>query len=234
MSRPAWLIAAAFFASTASAGSSFPSTVRGITIGNTHVVLRGNGIVLRGSAPNRKAQELVRTGVTDVLVFKNATGGEVAAEIAELRAAGIPANRIYQIPFPWKSFPSFRSGCEQIVRALAILDNAYRSRGRSAFFHCTVGEDRTGVLAGLFLLLEKGGNPAAVFQSEFCAKGYEKGDRGKPLAVVSTIRRALTPMFLKMANLIGSGALTRATLTAAACRRDPGVTAAALSSYVCR
>lgn len=212
-------------ATGASAGSSLPSSVPGMTIGNAHVVLRGAGHVLRGSAPTRKVSELKRHGITNVVIFKNQTGREVDAELAELRAAGYTASQVKHIPFPWKDLPAFRTVCGYVVDALKILDAAYRTRGAAAFFHCTVGEDRTGMLAGLFRLLEKGGDIKRIFSSEMCKRGYEAGNPNKPAMVVNAIRAGVTPLYLKMARLILAGRLRTASgaLSKAACARDPGL-----------
>ena len=217
----------------AQAGSSLPSTVPGMTIGNAHVVLNGAGHVLRGSAPTGKVAELTRHGITNVIVFKNQTGHEVDAEIAELRAAGYRAAQITSIPFKWKDLPSFRVACGQIVDALAVLDSAYRTRGAAAFFHCTVGEDRTGLLAGLFRLLEKGGDAKRIFASELCKRGYEKGNPNKPAMVVNAIRAGLTPLYLKMSRLILGGRIKAGALSKAACARDPGLGDLNPAAFVC-
>jgi hypothetical protein len=207
-----------FAAVPAGAESAFPSTVRGITIANTHFVAKSRGTVLRGSAPGAKVSELVRAGVTDVVIFKNATGREVENEIAALMNAGVRSTRIAHIPFLWRDIPDMRAACAQVVRALALLDRVYQSSRRKVFFHCTAGKDRTGLLAGLFRLLERGGDPRKIFRDDLCAHGYAEGDRGKPPAVAAAVRQFLTPLFLGVAQLIAERRLAPGSLRTSACR----------------
>ena len=197
---------------SAEAGSSLPSSIPGITIGNSHVVLRGNGkgTLVRGSAPTGKV-----------------------AELAQLRQAGYRAASISHIPFAWKDLPPFRTSCGQVVDALATLDRVYHTPGRTAFFHCTVGEDRTGLLAGLVRLLETGETVAQVFQRELCARGYEAGNPHKPPMVVNQVRAGLTPLFLKMATLIKAGKLKPGALSKTVCARDPGMGSLNPASFLC-
>ena len=53
----------------ASLSSPFPSTVKGITINNTHQVGSFNKIY-RGQAPLGKIEQLSDFGITDILIFK--------------------------------------------------------------------------------------------------------------------------------------------------------------------
>jgi hypothetical protein len=221
-------------ASLAWADSPRPSSVPGLTVANASVVLRGKGTVIRGAAPLGKARELAQLKVTDVLIFKNATGNEVSKEVAELRAAGYQTGQIRHIPFPWREMPGFRKSCELIVDALSLLDRVYRTSRRIAFFHCTKGEDRTGLLAGLFRLLEKGGRIQDVFSADLCARGYEAGASGKPAAVVDTIRRNVTPLFLKVGALIAQGRLRPGALPKSACAVEPALDPVRAAGYVCR
>jgi len=227
-------LSAAVVPASALAGSSLPSTLPGVTIGNSHVVLRGQGTVLRGSAPNGKIAELRRLGVSEVVVFKNATGTEIDREVAELRAAGYPASKVHKIPFKWKDLASFKTTCGQVVDALKVIDRVYHTPRAMAFFHCTAGEDRTGLLAGLFKLLESPRSaPATVFKNEMCARGYEQGNPNKPGMVVGAVRRELTPLFLKMVNLISTGKLKPGALSKTVCNRDPGVGTLSPASFAC-
>ena len=226
-------LAAALLPAAAFAGSNLPSSLPGVTIGNAHLVLRGQGTVLRGSAPNGKVAELRRLGVTEVGIFKNATGTEVQREVAELRAAGYPARSIKHIPFVWKDVPSCKVACGQIVDALSILDRVYHTPRASVFFHCTAGEDRTGLLSGLLKLLESRSALSTIFRKELCGRGYETGNPSKPGMVVGTIRRELTPLFLKMVNLIKSGKLESGALSKTACNRDPGTGDLSPAAFAC-
>jgi hypothetical protein len=210
------VLAVSFFvALEARADQLLPSKVPGLQIGNAYIVLQGQGLLVRGSAPVHAGKQLKTYGITDVLIFKNQTGGEINAEMADLKTAGFAPKSVVQIPYQWKILPSFQAACEQLIDALTLLDTVYRTKGRKAFFHCTVGEDRTGMLAGLIRLLEKGEAVAQVFQQELCARGYEAGDPNKPDGVNQIIRQILTPMYVKMGGLIRAGKIKSGALSKA-------------------
>ncbi len=149
------------------------SDVPGITIPNAHVVAKGvYGAVLRGNAPAKEEiRQLKDYGITDVLIFKNQTYKEVDEEKARLTAAGYPADRISAVPFPWKDLGPFKQTCEQTIDALKVLLKVYNTPERAVSFHCTVGEDRTGCLAGLFRMLVSGWNTNQAFRAEMCKNG---------------------------------------------------------------
>jgi hypothetical protein len=201
--------------------SRFFSQVPGLSIANARLVGGGLGDVIRGAEPIGHAMELVRRGVTDVVIFKNDTRGEVAEEIAELTAAGIPRRRILAIPFRWRDLPAFRISCEQTIAALKVLVASYLTTDRVAYFHCTMGEDRTGYLAALFRMMISRDSLRQVFQEEMCDYGYEAGDPTKPRQIVRQIRKELTPLFLKMAKLVESNVLSLEHLELSACAVEP-------------
>jgi hypothetical protein len=194
--------------------SPFPSTVSGLSIPNAHLVEKGRGSVYRGMAPNGHVAELHDHGITDVLIFKENVGNDVNDEHAELQANGFPVAAhlqdpgVHQIPFLWDQVPSFANDCGQIVEALWLLENRLHRKGTSVFFHCTVGEDRTGLLAGLFRMVNERLSTRETFDREMCPHGYEAGNPQKPDWVNTTIRKALTPVFLKVATLIEKHKLT--------------------------
>ncbi|MBI4061519.1 MAG: tyrosine-protein phosphatase [Elusimicrobia bacterium] len=220
-------------AACAGLSSIFASEVDGVDIPNAREV--GRGTVLRGSAPGTEGSKRARPaslagdvadlrarGVTDVLIFKNTATAkdEVAEEIAAFSAAGFAAGRVRHIPFRWTALGPYRQTCEQTVDALNILLDAF-SGGRSVFFHCTLGEDRTGYLAGLFRMLADGWDARRAFEEELCARGYEAGDPKKPQQIVDKVRAELTPAFLQMANLISTGVLSRSRLDRNVCAAGP-------------
>lgn len=185
------LIIAAFVLSSA---SSFAQ------IGNFFQVDK-EGKVFRGKEPKKFVGDLKKIGITDVLIFKNQTKNEVTTEIVDLNALGIKS---YHIPFQWRHYPSVQLACEQTVEALNIVARA-KARGGSIFFHCSLGEDRTGMLAGLYRMLEERASVQDVFYNEMCARGYSDGNPTKPGMVYGAIQKELTPLFLAMAQKIERG-----------------------------
>lgn len=207
--------------------SPFDSTVPGISIPNTHVVgsegTPGRDLVLRGMAPRSAEQfdELFSADVGAFLIFKNATGrhDDVAEEMGVLSARGVPAARVLHVPFQWKDVNGFEEPCRQVVSALAFVrDNA--AAGRKTFFHCTVGEDRTGLLAAVRRLTTEADLGAErAWDEEMCERGYGAGNPLKPVFVTRTLATSLAPLYRKMAYLAKAGRL--AALDPAVCATDP-------------
>ncbi|MEZ4263375.1 MAG: tyrosine-protein phosphatase [Polyangiaceae bacterium] len=203
--------------------SPFDSTVDGISIPNTHAVGLAGGSLLRGMAPRSPAQfdELIAADVGAVLIFKNATGrgDEIGDERDAFVARGVPGARVLHVPFQWKDLGGFREPCEQTVSALKfVADNL--AAGRKTFFHCTVGEDRTGLLAAVRRLTTEDGLAAdRAWDEEMCERGYGAGNPLKPSFVVRTLATNLAPLYRKMAYLAVKGRLD--TLDASVCQTDP-------------
>lgn len=225
--------------------SGFRSSVSPISIPNTHLIGQGQGKVLRGKAPQNEKEvaELVKYGITDVVIFKNDTRGEVATEQKLLLDQNLKPSRVVTIPFRWKEFGSFEEACVQTVEAMKHLKYVESKPGRGVFFHCTVGEDRTGYLAGLYRMLyaKNAWDMKRAFDDELCARGYEAGNPKKPQHVVDAIRQELTPLFMKMAYKIETGEMKGEALTRKICRKDPANEAAfrdnpryRAENYVCR
>ncbi|MCB9091514.1 MAG: tyrosine-protein phosphatase [Halobacteriovoraceae bacterium] len=180
--------------------SPFPSSIPGIDLPNSHYL---EVDVIRGMAPMDYLEDLKTLKVTDVLIFKNETKNEVKEEIKLLKdKLELEDENILHIPFRYKDFPSYEEACKQTVRALKYLKDVTEDSQRTVFFHCTVGEDRTGYLAGLWTLLIHGGNARQVFENEMCTRGYGRGNPQKPEVVYKAIRKELTPLYFKMAKLI--------------------------------
>ncbi len=189
------------------------ATVEGLTIANAFTVDRG-GAVLRGKEPRSKVDELPRVGVTDVIIFKNQVRDEVEREVSDLRVLGIGA---HHIPFRWKEFPSFDEACEQTVEALNLMERIARRGGR-VFIHCTAGEDRTGMLAGLYRMIHENITREKAFRDEMCARGYGDGNGHKPVVVTSAIQKELTPLFLALAQKVESGEWTPGRILKKSCK----------------
>lgn len=195
--------------------SPFKSTVPGISISNAHVLVRdsrGQALLVRGRAPKSKKelQELKEFGIEEFLIFKNDTKGEVAQQIKDLQALGYAKKDLVNVPFPWKDLRDTKASCDMTLQALLTMQKAEKA-GRPLYFHCTVGEDRTGYIAGLYLLATgRSRDLKQVFRDEMCAHGYEAGDPHKPIAnVVKPIRETLTPTFLMMADLVMKKGLSK-------------------------
>ncbi|MBS1119854.1 MAG: hypothetical protein H6Q90_2082 [Deltaproteobacteria bacterium] len=207
--------------------SPFAPSLAGVGISNAHFVAEdasSGARLLRGMKPFRDAdfEDLQNLGVGAVLIFKRPTAStEVDKEIAALTPIGIPDTRIVNVEFPWKDFADFREPCRMTVQSLKLLRD-WTAGGTTAFFHCTVGEDRTGYLAGLYRLLTETAAVDTIFEQELCERGYSAGNPQKPYAgVVKEIDSDLTPLFLKMAFKIATGELTESTLDESVCDVDP-------------
>lgn len=202
--------------------SPFASSVEGISIPNTHVVKRSEGVILRGMAPltQKQVEELKVYGITDVLIFRNDVLGEtgIADEIRLLEKTKL---KVHTIPFRWKDISNFTEACTQTVQALRLIREVEMKKGRGLFFHCTVGEDRTGYLAGLYRILFEKVSSAEAFKTEMCGRGYAEGDYKKPPSVVKVVHSNVTPLFYKMVQLIESGRLSEKKFDEAACVSEP-------------
>lgn len=186
--------------------------VDGLTIPNSHQVDR-EGHIFRGREPKKLITELKDFGITDVLIFKNDVKGEVEQEIAGLRSLGI---RPFHIPFRWKEFASMEEACGQVVDALNLLYKV-KQNGGAIFFHCTAGEDRTGMLAGLYRMLEENLSSAKAFRYEMCNRGYSDGNAHKPGLVTGAIQKELTPLFVALSQKVESGAWTLGRISKRSC-----------------
>jgi hypothetical protein len=202
--------------------SPFASTVDGVDIPNTHLV-GTSGKLYRGMAPRSDAEydQLIAAGIGAVLVFKNQTGNgtDVADEITKLGTLGIAATRAKNIPFAWKDLPNYQDPCTQTVEALKFIKTNL-SAGKKTFFHCTVGEDRTGMLAAMHrLLTERNLDAGAAWDGEMCERGYGAGNPLKPGFVKGKLEDGLKPLYRKLAYLAKKGALD--SLSTSVCATDP-------------
>jgi len=200
---------AVFFIANSQAGmvSNMPATYKETGIPNSHLISKN---IIRGMAPRNEVDldRLLSLGVKEFLIFKIDTNGEVQKEIDLLLQKGVQGKNISHYDFPWKDINDFRSICEMTMDALKKIENAEKNN-RKMYFHCTVGEDRTGYLAGLYKIYSEKKSVDEVFVSELCEKGYEAGNPKKGMNVVVKIREGLTPSFLTMAKLIQKGGLDK-------------------------
>jgi hypothetical protein len=184
-----------------------------VSLPNTHVVLQKNaqGVPVYRSNSPYKAQhvnEIISLGIDAIVVFKSFFKFEQRKELQNLYVdSGFSKNHLKFIPMPWRQEGKkpfdFKKACEMTVEAMEIVYNS----ATPSLFHCTVGEDRTGVLAGLLRMQYEGLSVEAAFKEEMCDKGYEAGNPQKADSpeVVEAVRGVLTPLYLKMATLISQG-----------------------------
>lgn len=187
--------------------SSYPSTVPALNIRNAHEL---NSQVFRSAQPARLVQEIVDFNFTDVIIFKNEVKNEVQKQVEFLGQTQV---KTHHISFPWKDITDPEATCLQVIEALKIIDQV-QNKGGKVLFHCTAGEDRSGLLAGLLRMKHEGMSLMEVFEEEMCAKGYADGNLKKPWSVTNPIHDGLTPLFIALAQKIEAGE----KLSASSCR----------------
>ncbi len=206
--------------------SPFPSQVEGLNIPNSHIVEGAtSGALVRGMRPRTEQDfdELLQIGITDVLIFKNSTLADLSTEeeITALTNKGIKKNHITVIPFQWKDITSFETACLQTIEALQIMKTISESKSKNLFFHCTVGEDRTGYLAALYKILFQKMSFSRAWNDEMCENGYADGNPRKPKFVVEEIHKNISPVFQKMLHKIRYGYISANNLDKSECSFDP-------------
>jgi protein tyrosine/serine phosphatase len=199
------------------------STVPGLTIRNSHTVAGRQ--IYRGSQPLTKVKELKPFGITDVLIIKNQTKNEVDTEISALNDLGI---RSTVIPLNWQD-PDLKKTCTQVVEAVKTLQ-AFKQNQSKAYFHCTAGEDRTGLVAALFRMVDQGWNTQKAFRQEMCGHGYSDGNPNKPQNVINLIEKNLTPVFMVLSRQLDQ----TGKLDARACASLSTATQARISVLTCQ
>ncbi len=191
--------------------SPFPSFVNGLNIPNADEVGTSSK-VYRGMAPREMVNELSDFGFTDILIFKRQTRTEVDEERQQLLNLGFKPERIHYIPFNWKQYRSITQACEQTLQALSLLVQIKNSKDRKIYFHCTMGEDRTGHLAGLYRLLTEKTTIEEIYQDELCSHGFAEGNKQKPADIASLVNGELKGLFLALAEKIEKGEITQAKI----------------------
>ena len=219
--------------------SPFPSKVKNLCIPNAGYVDRvdyseyskhkdkgttPDYYIYRSMAPHNEemVKKVIDFGIKKVIIFKTQKKTEVSDEIVLLQNKGLKKSDITHIEFPYRDIHDFKKACNQTIDALKILQDS-KNKKIKTLFHCTVGEDRTGYLSGLFRLLnEKYKYPQEIFRTEMCYNGFGAGNPDKPFdKVVLPIRETLTPLFIKMAYLIRTKKLTVDNINNSVCNKDP-------------
>lgn len=199
------LFASLFSRAHAGASSNMPSTYLETGIPNSHLLSEN---VIRGMAPRNKKemQALLDLGVERFLMIKIDTNGDIAKEVETLSSLGVADKDMLHLDFPWKDITDYGAFCEMTVDALNMLKTS-EANGKKIYFHCTLGEDRTGYLAGLYKIYRGDEETRKeIFENEMCDKGYEAGNPTKVYHVVKKVRDGLTPAFIGMADLIEKNA----------------------------
>lgn len=202
----------------AALSSPFASSIPELTTPNSHYIDHDEKII-RGMTP-KNLQELKDFNVEQVIIFKSQTRKEVDKEIQGLKQLGYNSKQIHHIPFRWKDFESQKLACEQTITALKIIQKQRMQSKGKVFFHCTVGEDRTGYLAGIFRMLDQNYTPEQAFTEEMCENGYGRGNPRKPWKVYGAIRAELTPLFQYMSELILAGEIDLNQLDESVCGKQ--------------
>lgn len=168
-------------------------------------------------------RELLNIGITDVVVFKDSKLEDTSTEdeIKMLEEAGIKRKNISVIPFKWKEAESFETACLQTLEALKIMREVALSKDRNLFFHCTVGEDRTGYLSAMYRILYQGIDPVDAWKNEMCENGYAEGNPQKPAEVVAEVHKNVSVIYQKMLHKIKYKFISGKNLDKTECSFDP-------------
>lgn len=208
---------------------TLPSTYAPLAeIGNVHLVGEHSNVI-RGAMPAGLENLLVKDQVEKVLIFRKQVRDEVDREKGNLAKAGLKTENIFNVPFDWTIKPEFKAACGQIVEALNILRRAEQEK-KKIYFHCTVGEDRTGILAALYRVAFDKVAVKEAFAGEMCARGYSAANKVKPDFVIDKIQENLTPLFKNMAVLLSESHAGSGLVPLSLCNKLPTHKAVALSA----
>lgn len=185
--------------------SPFSSSVDSLNIPNSHLVLenkKNNVKIYRSMAPvlPGNIESMKKTNIQKILIIKKDSKGEVKKEIKDLKKSGYTKNQIHQIPIEWKNVNLIKT-CNQFVAGLEQVNDFYHNGKGNMLYHCTVGEDRTGILTGLSKMwFSKITNDSQIkkhFEEDLCRGGFGRGNPEKPFEkVVVPIRKNLTPLYV--------------------------------------
>lgn len=172
--------------------SKVPSTIPGLGINNVHLVAPG---VYRGQNPVGKVLELHKLGIKTIVALRPNN----EAESSEIKRDG--TMEFIEIPMRWKSLPSDYTFDNQIKNALGYIALALaHPRKCTVYIHCTYGEDRTGLIFGLYRMLHDGWTRNQAW-SEMIQYGYKTDEK-------AFITAELTKTFNRWADAIEWGEIS--------------------------
>ncbi len=186
-------------------------------IANFHGLPSKGGKVFRGAAPGQNMHQIRENDITHILIFKNDIRGEVEAEKKFMKDGGIV---VKHIPFKWKDIDSSEKACGQAIDALNYVLDVSSNIENGILFHCTVGEDRTGLLAGLYRLATSKWTVDRTYRDEMCKYGFANGNKKKPENVVAPILNELYPVYRMAAAAIEESKNKREKPNKKYCRRE--------------
>jgi hypothetical protein len=199
--------------------SPYASTVPGLSIRNSHF-LGEDHLVIRGQRPSTVGEisELQKLNVTRILIFRKESSSESSNEdeFRMLKEAKFPLEQVSVIQFPWKDISDQSLGCRQTLEAINHISQA-RNKGEKLFFHCTVGEDRTGFLSALVNMIFEKKKASEVFWSDMCRYGYAEADPTKPEEVSRLVHANITALFVRMSYLVEHKKISATNLDSRAC-----------------
>lgn len=181
--------------------SVIPSTYTALPTPNTHEISKG---ILRGGSPRdiTDLQALRTHGIAKILIFKKENKTEVQDEIRDAISVGFAPEQIQHIPLNWVGLKAFRPACLMVKEGLLALQAASQNQ-QKLFFHCSVGEDRTGVLSALWLKwLHPESSKADLFKNEMCPYGYAEANPKKIPETVKKIHGSMTRLYGAMFDRI--------------------------------
>ncbi len=178
--------------------SPFNSSVEGLNIPNSHIISESPKVI-RGMRPRSKQDivELKSQGISEIINFRKSADKDesLEAEKSLLNKSDWNSKNFHHFDFPWKDISDFQEACRTTVAALVKI----RQAKGGVFIHCTVGEDRTGLLSGLYRILAQGWTQQKAFDEEMCGHGFAESNPTKPPFVSEKVRESLTPLFESMA-----------------------------------
>lgn len=184
-------------------------------IGNVHL-LRDDGRIIRGALPEGKVNLLKDNGVTDVLIFRHVKDNG-AKEKKELREYGYTDKQVHHVPMRWRNIKSYEQACRDVVNGLKVIKQVEEDPRRKLYLHCTMGEDRTGMISGIYRMVFQNWSADRAYQTEMCGRGFGDANPRKPPEVAIAVNESLKVLYARMALLIENGNLNKLTLDPKAC-----------------